>query len=288
MMKRSQIPSQQIISFRFSFIKLPVVWEVLTEARREKFKTQLFKECVAGRRWQRRPGEMAAFEEWLPVAPLLWGRMRRIQTLESEVLSEITDLQSIRDEFFALPENDPERLAAFLNRVGAWPSSNDPASRNSPGHGLMFPLVVQPSEVWAFRADLRDALLDKNRQWFKENVTPVSSKPKTWIDLFPRQPANEFPLRFELSGVVAGIVPLTNARHMLFATALADVAQGIHFKLCARKGCGVPFPIKSEHLKKVKRFHDTKCEHRALVQRGREEEKKKRRAEKPRARKSLQ
>ena len=44
-----------------------------------------------------------------------------------------------------------------------------------------------------------------------------------------------------------GAVTITNARHMLFATVLADVARGIRFKTCKRKDCRKPFPIESEH-----------------------------------------
>jgi hypothetical protein len=212
--------------------------------------------------------------------------MKRIQSVDAEALSEIGDMRGLRDEFFGLPKGDLNQLAAFLNKVGAWPSSGDP-SQSAPGHALKFPAIVQPSAVWAFRDDLRDALLDRNCQRFKEAIAPVLSTPKTWLDLFPYQPANNFPLRFEFSGVVAGVVILTNARHMLFANGLADVGQGFRFRLCARKGCGVPFPIKSEHLKRVKKFHNARCGHLALVQKGRDEEKKrKRQAGKQRAAKS--
>jgi hypothetical protein len=280
MMKISQIPSQKIIPIRFRFVKLPVVWNVLTGARWEQYRVAKLRAEVAGRGRELTKDEIAYFARRIPAAPLLCGRLRRIQAVDSEVLSEITDIRGIWDEFFRLPEGDLTKLAAFLNKVGAWPSSGDP-SQSTPGHALKFPVIVQPSAVWDFRDDLRDGLLDRNRQRFKEAIAPVLSKPQTWLDLFPHQPANDFPLRFELSGVVAGVVTLTNTRHMLFATALADVAHDIRFKLCAREGCGVPFPITSEHVKK---FHSAKCGHLALVQKGREEEKKKRRAEKRRTR----
>ncbi len=227
--------------------------------------------------------ELAEFEGRIPVAPLLCGRMKKIRTVDSEVLSEITDFRGLRADFFRLPEGDLNKLAAFLDSVGAWPASRDP-SKYAPGHGLRFPVYVQPDDVWAFRYDLRNALLDQNRAWFKETVTPVLSNPKTWLDLFPRQQANDFHLQFELSGVAAGVVILTNARHMLFAGVLADIARDICFKKCSRKGCGAPFPITTEH---VKRFCTEKCGHLALVQKRRAEEKKERRAEKLRARKSM-
>jgi hypothetical protein len=281
--KISQIPSQQIISFHFRFLRLPVTWEVLTGARWEKFRAAKLRAEVAVRGRALTSDELAEFERRIPAAPLLCGRMKQIRAAKSEVLSEITDFRGLRADFFRLREGEVNKLAAFLDSVGAWPPSRDP-SKYAPGHGLRFPVYVQPDDVWAFRYDLRDALLDKNRAWFKENVAPVLSKPKTWLDLFPRQPANDFHLQFELSDVAAGVVILTNARHMLFASVLADIAGGIRFKKCSRKGCGAPFPITSEH---VKRFCTEKCGHLALVQKTRAEERKKRRAEKLLARKSL-
>lgn len=280
MKKRSPRPSQQNISFRFRFVKLPVTWEILTGARWEQYKAATPKNVAAKLKRELTPDEIADFERRIPAAPLLRGQMRKIQTLDSEVLTEIADLRSLRDEFFALPEGDLDTLAGFLNKVGAWPSSGDP-SKGTPGYALSFPVFVQPDEVWAFRRDLDDALLDRNRQSFKEAVTPVSSRPKTWLDLYVPHPANDFHLRFELSNVVAGVVTLTNARHALFATVLADIARGIRFKMCARKGCTVPFPITSKHGKK---YHSVKCGHLALVQKQREVERKKREAEKRRKR----
>ena len=170
--------------------------------------------------------------------------LKEVRSLDAEVLSELNGWHW-RDEFFRLPEDDLDPLAAFLNEVGAWPSSAD--STDIPGHAIRYPVFVQPDDVWAFRENLNYALLDRNRKWFKETVTPVLPKPKTWLDLYPPQPANDFELRFELSGVAAGVVTLTNARHMLFATVLADVARGIRFKTCKRKDCRNPFAIESGH-----------------------------------------
>jgi len=103
--------------------------------------------------------------------------------------------------------------------------------------------------VWRFREDLSDALLDRQRKHFMTSVTPELPRPKTLLDLMTPHPANNFPLRFELSKVAAGVVTITNARQMLFATVLADVARGIRFKTCKRKDCGKPFPIESEHTR---------------------------------------
>ncbi len=263
MTKRSQKQSQQIISFRFRFIRLPVVWDVLTGEKWEKYKTATLKNLATKLGRGLAADEIANVERSIPAAPLLRGRIRKVQAADAESLSEIENLRGMRDEFVGLPHGDLDRLAEFLNKVGAWPSSNDP-SQSAPGHGLEFPLIVEPDAVWSFRDDLRHALL--NRERFKEVVTPQLPKPATWIDLFARQPANDFHLRFELGKSVVGIVTLTNARHALFASVLADIARGIRFKMCARKGCNVPFPITSKHKK---RYHSAECGHLAFMQRER-------------------
>ncbi|MGA7523538.1 MAG: hypothetical protein WBW84_13880 [Acidobacteriaceae bacterium] len=268
MRKRSQIPSQQEFSFRFRFVKLPVVWEVLDGARWEYFRAARLRgyAAYAAKRGGKLTSDgLAKFERQFPAVPLLRGHLRELQAVDSEVLSEIADIESLRAEFFGLPENDINKLADFLDKVGAWPSSDDPA-QDSPGHGFRFPVIVQPGAVWAFRDDLRDAVLDRSRKWFKASVTPVSPKPKAWIDLFSQHPVNDFHLRFELSGVVAGVVTLTNARQMLFASVLADVARGVRFRICKRKDCLKPFPIRD---KRTGEYCSEKCGHLALVRRGR-------------------
>jgi hypothetical protein len=202
----------------------------------------------------------------------LYGQINRESA--SRVLSELNGWHW-RDEFFALPRGDVDRLAAFLSGVGAWPGQGEP-NPNAPGHALRFPLIVQPEDVWSFRDDLKDALA--NHKLVKETVAPGRSSPKSWSDLFSHSSANSFEMRFELSNVTAGVVTITNARHMLFATLLADVARGIRFKICKRKGCEVSFPITSRHKKD---YHSRECGHLALMQRKRRAERKKR------ARKSL-
>jgi len=242
--------AQQIIPIRFAFIRLPVTWEVLS----------------------------------VPKGLVLCGQLKKIKSIESGVLKELNGWHW-RDEFLSLPENDLDRLTAFLNEVGAWPASGDP-NPNTPGHAMKFPVIVQPEDVWHFREDLNHALLDRNQKWFKETVAPVLSRPKTWLDLYSSQPANDFHLRFELSDVAAGVVTLTNARHMLFATVLADVARGIRFKTCKRKDCRKPFPIETEHKRDYCKPY---CGHLVSLRKKREDAKKERaaRLNKKKSRKSL-
>lgn len=151
---------------------------------------------------------------------------------------------------------------------------------------MRFPLIVRPAEVWSFREDLKYGLLVGNRKWFKEMVTPVRSKPRAWVDLYSWRTANQFELRFELSDVAVGAVTITNARHMLFATVLADVARGIRFKTCKRKDCRKPFPIESEHKRDYCKPY---CGHLVSLRKKREDAKKERaaRLNKKKSRKSL-
>jgi hypothetical protein len=205
---------------------------------------------------------------WTVRNSALCGQINRVAA-SATVLSELNGWHW-RDEFFALPYGDLDQLAAFLNGVGAWPGQGEP-DPNAPGHALQFPLIVQPEDVWSFRDDLKDALA--NHKVFKETIAPLRSRPKAWAELFSHSRANSFELRFELSNVTAGVVTITNARHMLFATLLADVARGIRFKICKRRGCEIPFPITSRHKKD---YHSRECGHLALVQRKRRAEMKKR------------
>jgi hypothetical protein len=199
--------AHQILSIRFCFVRLPVLWAVSNG--------------------------------------LILGKFKSMKSAYEDALTEM-NADYVRDEFFAVPENDIHKLAEFLNKVGAWPSSDSP-SPNEPGHAMQTPLVVRPQNVWAFRDELRDALLGPLRKRLKEELTPIQAKKRTWADLYPKHSANNFPLQFELSNVAAGVVTLTNARHMLFATVLADVAHGIRFKVCKRKDCKKPFPLLSAH-----------------------------------------
>src|ERR1700691_6010473 len=103
MRKRSQIQSQKIIQIRFRFIKLPVAWEVLTGALWEQFKEarlQAYRPYGASRGKELRGERQRDLGRQIPAAPLLRGRLKRIQAVDSEVLSEITDIQAMREKFF--------------------------------------------------------------------------------------------------------------------------------------------------------------------------------------------
>ncbi len=276
--------AQQIVPIRFTFVRLPVSWKVLSGEQLRGLLAAQFKAHATKHGKKLSSDKLRDLMKGsTPAGPVLYGQLKETESAQSGVLREINGWHW-RHEFFSLPADDLDRLVAFLNEVGAWPSSGDP-NPYTPGHALMFPAIVQPEDVWSFRDDLKDALLDGNRKWFKETVTPIISKPKTWLDLYSHQPANNFPLHFELTKVPGGVVTLTNARHMLFATVLADVARGIRFKTCKRRDCRKPFPIETKHKHD---YCEPYCGHLVSLRKKRDEEKKQRRAEeRKRARKSL-
>jgi hypothetical protein len=103
------------------------------------------------------------------------------------------------------------------------------------------------------------------------------------LNLVTPHPANNFALRIELTDVVAGIVTITNARRMLSATVLEDVAGGIRFKTCKRRDCPKPFPIQSKHKQDYCRQY---CGHLASQRRKRAAEQRRRPTKKKRRKKS--
>jgi len=200
--------------------------------------------------------------KWELTGTDLSGKPRKID-LEERSLSELDGWQC-RREFLDLRENDPNALLAFLDKVGMWQGTEAP-------YWPIKVLRVESANVWDFREDLKSALLyPKN---FMDQLAPQIPAPKTLLDLYLPHPANDFRLRFELSRVAAGVVTILNAREMLLATALTDVARGIRFKSCKRKDCGRPFPIESEHERK---YCSQYCGHLESLRRKRREEQKKR------------
>jgi hypothetical protein len=226
------------IPISFRFLEMPVTWEVSVSPK---------------------------------VGTVLCGRLKKWESPEEVGLSEL-DGWTCRDEFFGLPENDAAKLAEFLDKVGVWSADGESSSLD----WSRYPLYAHVDDVWRFRGELRDALL--HQKDFMAGVTPNLQRPKTLLDLMAQpHPSNNFPLRFELSKVAAGVVTITNARQMLFATVLADVARGIRFKTCKRKDCGKPFPIESEH---TRMFCSQYCGHLVSQRKKRAAEQKRRRARK--------
>jgi hypothetical protein len=229
------------IPLRFRFFKLPVTWEA------RAVKAALSPETT----WTRMYGHLA----------------------DKKKFSEL-DGWECRDKFLKLPKNDAA-LREFLNEVGAY----DPEA--APDYVPRDPVTIDVENVWEFREDLRCALLKGDiRENFLTQVTPEFQKPKNFYDFEPHYRGNKFPLRFELTKVKAGVVVVTNAYHMLFATVLADIARGIRSKVCKRKDCGNLFSIESEHERDYCRPY---CGHLESVRRNRREAQKAKRREQRKA-----
>ena len=232
-----------LIPIRFRFLKIPVAWELTANPKADE---------------------------------VFCGRLKKWQLPDGVKLSEL-DGWRCRDEFFSLPDNDSTQLAEFLNRVGVWSSDTEPSALI---HWTKSPLYAHAEDVWQFREELKAALL--YRKYFKDNVTPVLPKPKTLTDLISQgHPANNFPLTFELTNIAAGVVTITNARRMLIATVLADVARGIRFKVCRRKDCDRQ-PIFSIESKHERDFCCMYCGHLFSLRKTRAEDRANKRAEKGR------
>jgi hypothetical protein len=267
--------AHDVVPIRFRFIKLPVTWEVLSGDRLARFRTTQLRALEAKQGKELTGDQQRALERRARPGPFLCGQIKGIRSLDEQVLTEL-DGWYWRDRFFALDEHRLDDVVAFLNEVGAWPSEGG----STPGHHMDYPVLVQPETLWLFREDLQCALLSRDN--FINTVTPQLTKAKTWLDLYRSHSANEFTMSFELMDVAAGVVTITNARHMLFATVLADLARSIRFKTCARTDCGKPFPIENKHKRK---FCTQYCGHLVSQRKKRLAEQKQRRAERRASRK---
>lgn len=200
------------------------------------------------------------------MGPIFRGRLEKWNKSPDEVKVSEQSGQKRLAEFLDLPKHDLAKLADFLNKVGVW--SSDDAQTWGPD-----PLYAYPESIWLFQEGLEDARHATYQKNFLSQVTPTLPKPKTLLDLMAqRPPANNFPFSFELTEVAAGVITIVNARHMLLATVLADIAKGIRFKVCKRKDCGKSFPLESEHKRK---FCSQYCGHLFSLRRARKKAKKK-------------
>lgn len=184
------------------------------------------------------------------------------------------DAWACREEFLGLRASDTDGLRKFLESVGLWFSwEHDPISHWSSEvtehlkKGNPTPITV--AGLWRFQKSLRDSLLKKKS--FKETYALEVGRPLTGLQLLNESREGiEYPLRVELTNVVAGVVTLTDAYRMLLATVFFDVARGIRFKTCQRPDCRKPFPLESKHEKK---FCCTYCAHITAVRRDRQKKK---------------
>lgn len=244
--KRSQIMTQLEIPVRLRFFRVPTQWTMRMV-----------------------PPEAPDHDAHLFAFPTVITD----SSLDAFPLTE-RDAWTCREEFLSLRVGDSDGLREFLESVGLWFSSeHDPISHRSreiTAHlkkGNPTPIAV--AGLWRFQRSLRESLLKKKA--FKETYAPVVGRPLTALQLLNESREGiEYPLRVELTNVVAGVVTLTDAYRMLLATVFFDVARGIRFKTCQRKDCRRPFPLVSKHEKK---FCDPYCAHITAVRRDRQKKK---------------
>ena len=206
------------VPIRFQFIHTPVAWEIRTaHARKSPRKPEL---------------EYADFAFPVVMRPRA-GKVRKL------------DGWKCREAFFALRNGDNKALLRFLKGVGLWDDVEISSHRYievnkhcQEGH----PPPITVDGLWRFRDALKRALLDK--EGFKTSYAPKAADVEAVF-----QSGIEFPLRFELTKVAAGVIETTDAYHMLLATVFSDVARGLRFKKCARKDCGDPFEAKPNYGK---------------------------------------
>lgn len=149
------------------------------------------------------------------------------------------DAWDCRDDFFRVSEKDNEALSAFLTKVGLFERQDGDLLGHWSKEVMRHYRAVQlmPLDVrglWRFQRSLKDALTNKAR--FKDTYAPLLADVEDGL---------EFPLRLEMTNVVAGILTLDNAYHALLASVFFDIARGLRFRVCALPDCGTPFPLGS-------------------------------------------
>ena len=152
---------------------------------------------------------------------------------DSQSQEQVQDAWQMRREFFQLDQNTQE-LLKFLNRWGEWSLQR----------------TILPSVILRERDWLRESLLGKTR-WFGSSFSMT----------FPR-PMREYPHY---------LLEASDCRQALSTTVTLDLLRRVKSRLCARRDCGVPFAIESQHKRK---FCCQYCAHLVSVRKQRREAKK--------------
>jgi hypothetical protein len=168
-------------------------------------------------------------------------------TLGNGLFPRPVDSWKMREEFLLLKQTDDE-LLGFLDKFGWW----DPTRP-----------LIPVEEFWVFRETLMQALC-----WPEK--TRGKQLSQTGFQGLPGLFATRLQASFAYSdGSPKFVVSTSGCADALIATLQCDLARGKEFRKC--RGCDVIFPITSKHDKV---FHDRDCQHAALVQRRREEQRK--------------
>jgi hypothetical protein len=160
------------------------------------------------------------------------------------------DAWEMRNQFLRLKQTDDE-LLGFFNQFGWW----DPARTSIP-----------VEEVWAFKETLKQVLCWPEKARGKQLS-------QTGFQGLPGLFSTRLQATFEYSDGSPKFVVLTSGcADAMIATLQCDLARGKEFRKCERRGCDVTFPVTNKHDRE---YHDRECQHAALVQRRREEQRKK-------------
>jgi hypothetical protein len=158
------------------------------------------------------------------------------------------DPWEMRDEFLGL-KNTNAALTRFLTKWGDWDSSFlfDIPPGDSLLGGQESPRFVIPELVW-------------ERQRFYKAA--IAGSAEDWMANYGRVPT---PTRLSTHPFLQTID--STCSMAIETTITMDKLRDIPYRLCALKGCGKPFRLKTKH---DKLYCSAKCAHHASVKRGRE------------------
>jgi hypothetical protein len=163
------------------------------------------------------------------------------------------DAWEARDEFFHLRSGDSGKLLDFLNRWGSWlpfESTFEDVAVNG----------VAAKDVWQVRERFLKGVMNPLVEWLTDSS--VNESP---LAIF--QPRLKYPHFFYRA---------TGSAIAMHTTITLDMLRRTKFRLCARKDCPVPFPVRSK-----KKYCGWYCGHIESVRKNRRAEKRaKRMAEK--------
>jgi len=211
----------------------------------------------------------------------------------SEKVTEI-DGFDVRRQFFQL-KPDPESALGFLASVGAWNIVEDKRPTVGPGEDLLSgcfgsryfvgkALPVLLSDLWSEQKRCMHLLRNHSELKARFGPLPRNAPPYRRVEFATQTKFfNELPVHVEWRrGRPFGVAEIITGRELLMATMHVDLLRGAAIRNCARKDCGIPFPVISGHQRK---FCDWSCAHVVAVRKARENERKRKELEQRNAKK---
>lgn len=191
----------------------------------------------------------------------------------------------LRRQFLRLDHTEQAALD-FLQQVGVWRAveshtvsqSNTGAALLSGSFGSRFltgrALPIRVSDLWREQEYALRLLRDTPALKATFGTPPPASAApyKKLRFALETRLMNELPIHVEWRrGLPFGVAEIVTGRELLMATMHADLLRGAKIRNCARKDCGIPFPVTSGHNKK---YCDWSCAHVAAVRASRAAKKK--------------